>query len=382
MDVPCPEVKKSLDSHEWDFPDSKSERGGIHSIHPYPAKFIPDIPKALIEEFPPAKGTCVFDPFCGSGTTMVEAQRMGYDAIGVDLNPIACRISRVKTSPTPERLAEWAERCVAVAINCEVPIPDDIPNLGHWFKDNVSHAVAGIKSAISLCAPFECRDALELTLSSILVRVSNQDSDTRYAAVEKSVSAEHVYSLFKESASRMQVALETRGIQKASVEIIESDILALQPQRIKRPVGLVVTSPPYPNAYEYWLYHKYRMWWLGHDAHEVRAREIGARAHFFGGREKAGDFLPQMSGVFALLAKICAPSATICFVVGDSKIHGEIVDNGEILRHAAAENNFVLAGHTTRNMRANKKSFNLAHARIRQEQLIVFKKSGVSYDGK
>ena len=42
-----------------------------------------------------------------------------------------------------------------------------------------------------------------------------------------------------------------------------------------------MTSPPYPNAYEYWLYHKYRMYWLGMDPIAVRQQEIGARPHYF-----------------------------------------------------------------------------------------------------
>ena len=45
--------------------------------------------------------------------------------------------------------------------------------------------------------------------------------------------------------------------------------------------GRLVTSPPYPNAYEYWLYHKYRMYWLGFDPIPIRENEIGARPHYF-----------------------------------------------------------------------------------------------------
>ena len=50
----------------------------------------------------------------------------------------------------------------------------------------------------------------------------------------------------------------------------------MEPSDIPRRVGLVITSPPYPNAYEYWLYHKYRMYWLGLDPIAVKKQEIGA----------------------------------------------------------------------------------------------------------
>ena len=57
-------------------------------MHPYPAKFIPQNARHLLELFPPDEGTAVLDPFCGSGTSLVEAVRLGLDAIGIDLNPL------------------------------------------------------------------------------------------------------------------------------------------------------------------------------------------------------------------------------------------------------------------------------------------------------
>jgi len=369
-----PDVQRRLAGHSWDFADSKSQRQSIHAIHPYPAKFIPEIPRALIAEFPPSEGSCVLDPFCGSGTTLVEAQRVGFNAVGVDLNPIACRISRVKTGIAPRLLGLAAARCISAAQKNSVEVPQDIPNLAHWFQADVSETISALKAAIHTIAPAECLLALELALSSIIVRVSNQDSDTRYAAVAKNITRKQVFDLFLEAAGKIETALKCRPATEAVVQVLESDILALKAESLGQRVGLVVTSPPYPNAYEYWLYHKYRMWWLGHDALRVRKHEIGARAHFFGGRAKAGDFLLQMAGVFRLLDSVCTDDATVCFVVGDSKIHGHIVNNADALKHAAAQSDFVEAGHILRNMRASKKSFNLAHARIRQEHIVVFKR--------
>ena len=73
-----------------------------HSIHAYPAKFIPQIPQRIIEEFSNERHT-VLDPFCGSGTTLLEAKILGRDSIGFDINPIGVLTSRVKTeSLTPE----------------------------------------------------------------------------------------------------------------------------------------------------------------------------------------------------------------------------------------------------------------------------------------
>jgi site-specific DNA-methyltransferase (cytosine-N4-specific) len=79
---------------------------------------------------------------------------------------------------------------------------------------------------------------------------------------------------------------------------------------------------PYPNAYEYWLYHKYRMFWLGMDPLKVRAKEIGARPHFF---RKNGatmhDFERQMTLVFRLLSDEFSRFQTVrAFCRGEFKL--------------------------------------------------------------
>jgi len=301
----------------WDFNNSIHTRSGIHSIHPYPAKFIPEIPRKLIEILGPPKGSIIFDPFCGSGTTLTEAQNCGYESVGVDLNPIARLISTVKTKPLSKLFSTHALRCYEAALKIQRNPPNNIPNLSHWFKPEISASIQAVRAAINI-SPSESKDALLLALSSIIVRVSNQESDTRYAAIDKKICQSQVFDLFWAACNRIKGALSnTSELPKATV--IEKDILKVLPQEIPGSVGLVITSPPYPNAYEYWLYHKYRMWWLGFDPLKVKSQEIGARAHFFSGKEKAGDFYFQMESVFELLSKVCAPKSFVCFIVRDSK---------------------------------------------------------------
>jgi site-specific DNA-methyltransferase (cytosine-N4-specific) len=157
--------------------------------------------------------------------------------------------------------------------------------------------------------------------------------------------------------------------------VINRNIFDVQPSDIPGDVGLVVTSPPYPNAYEYWLYHKYRMWWLGYDPLAVKSREIGARAHFFSGnRCNKEDFHAQMLAVFKLLAEVMCEGAYCCFLAGDSKIHSRIVDNAELLLKAAAQHGFKLVFKSDRGINPNRKSFNLHHARIKREHVLVWER--------
>jgi hypothetical protein len=358
----------------WDFSDADADRQSIHSFHSYPAKFIPEIPRAFIRELSPPAGTIVFDPFCGCGTTLVEAQAAGYASVGVDVNPIGCLITSVKTTALPRTFTSEAETCLNRAREmAALPLPK-IPNLAHWFRRDVTQALGALRAAIRDVRNRRVQQALEAVFSSIVVRVSNQDSDTRYAAVTKPMSAARVFDTFNRAAQSLAAIAIRAKPNAARATIMNRSIFDVRASKIQGEVGLVVTSPPYPNAYEYWLYHKYRMWWLGYDPLAVKANEIGARAHFFSGRRHEQDFHAQMSKLFALLSAITRKNTYCCFVIGDSKIHGEIVDNCQHVQSAAKIHGFKLVFKADREINPHRKSFNLHHARIKREHVLVWER--------
>lgn len=369
------EISDSLSRVDWNF-SARNQHSAIEGIHPYPAKFITELPRTLLNLLPLPDGTSVLDPFCGSGATLVESQRRGFRSIGVDLNPIACLISRVKTAP----LADGLDRSILLVLTraralAAATIPA-IPNLDHWFAVPVQETLARLIKAIKT-APAVHQDILRLAASSIIVRVSRQESDTRYAAIEKSVTGEDVYRRFARAVQRIGETLKSREYRLGSATILEGDVLKVGANDIGQRIGLVITSPPYPNAYEYWLYHKYRMWWLGHDPIAVKASEIGARAHFFRkNRHTAEDFGMQMAGVFRLLSSVIQPSGFACFVVGRSRIHGQIVDNASTILRVGATAGFQPFFATERALSANRKSFNLSHANIKTETVLVLRYEG------
>jgi len=371
------EATALLEGVDWDFQDVRSAER-LHDLHPYPARFIPQIPRALLGMFPPAPGTVVLDPFCGSGTTLVEAVRAGHDAVGVDLNPIAGLIATVKTTAFDADLPSIANELVGAAQAAPVSVPE-IPRLDHWFRRDIQEAVAPLAEAIEGVGDGPTRNALRLALSRILVRVSNQESDTRYAAVEKPVTKADVSRLFVESAQWIGDAVQaehgTLFPPEASARVIVGDVLETSPDEIG-PVGLIITSPPYPNAYEYWLYHKYRMYWLGWDPAEVKQREIGARPHFFGSNPQTeADFASQMERCFRLFEQVAVPGAKTCVVVGRSIIQGREIDNAEIIREAARPNGFVTLGTVARAIPTTRKAFNPRHGRIEKEEIVVLQRT-------
>ena len=126
--------------------DAKDTTYLTHNFHPFPAKFIPQIPRILIEQFS-EPGDTVFDPFCGSGTTLVEASLLGRNSIGTDINPISILASRVKTTPLDANQVGLVSSTVS-AIKDRIQegrLSQDIPEFhgrDHWFMEHVQHELA------------------------------------------------------------------------------------------------------------------------------------------------------------------------------------------------------------------------------------------------
>jgi site-specific DNA-methyltransferase (cytosine-N4-specific) len=368
------EVRHAFSATSWDFAEAHSRRP-IHDVHPYPARFIPDIPARVIDLVRPELG--VLDPFCGSGTALVEAGFAGFPSVGIDLNPLACLVASVKTGGRPRDLLHSGRAVLDEARGLRAAVPP-IPRLGHWFTETVAQGLANIVDTVARVESEQTRRALQVALSRIIVRVSNQESDTRYASVSKGLNQDDVYRLFDASVRRVDAALadafgdSTTGFAS---DIVTTDVFDIDVARVRQ-VDLVVTSPPYPNAFEYWLYHKYRMYWLGMDPISVREREIGARPHYFRKNPATeDDFATQMKEVFRLLSAVMSPNGYAVFVIGDSVIRGRRVDNKRILTTAAAAADFHVVAEASRRLNPHRKSFNLSHARIKTESVVCFRRS-------
>lgn len=368
-----------LESVDWDFAGN-NHREPIHDLHPYPAKFIYQIPQELIRLYHPGDKSPILDPFCGSGTTLVEAAKAGIPSIGVDVHPLAVLITKVKTTPLRSPLVPVAKKITEESRSMVASIPD-IPRLDHWFPLDVQQALANLVEQIWITDDPVVRDCLKVALSRIIIRVSNQESDTRYAAIQKEIDAEKVYKLFLESSRFVEDALTNAysGLFSPIPEcrLVNKNILETEPKTIGSDVGLVVTSPPYPNAYEYWLYHKYRMYWLKMDPILVRNAEIGARAHFFKKNPATEtDFECQMEQVFSLLSRVMRRNAHACFLVGRSIIRGRRIDNAYLLEKAALSKGFSKIARVERKIPQSQKTFNPVVSTISEESVVIFRLDG------
>lgn len=383
-----------LRAMEWDFTAAKT--GYLtHNLHPYPAKFIPQIPNALIQELS-SVGETIADTFCGSGTTLLEALQLKRHGIGIDANPLATLISRAKTTPLThsefEDLAAHRQVCLQTLARAESPVGDlfhdglPFQSTGwrpsseicdFWFLPHVVEELAEIRRLIFRVPSRSARTLCKVVFAAIIVSVSKQDSDTRYVRREKSLAPGDAVRRY---ISQLDAAiLTTREMSdlienRFSCRILESNLLDAPETG---PFDLVVTSPPYPNAYSYHLYHRTRLIWLGYDPDRFKKIEIGShRKYSTRGRNRAtpDTFRGEFETIFRWLRGRLRDRRCACFVIGDSTIDQKRVDNASLLAAAGKTAGFEEAARINRTIASARKAFNPAMGRIKTENILIFRK--------
>jgi DNA methylase len=282
------------------YPQAQPAQRYTHYLFRYPAKFHPPVIRALIDEYT-RPGDCVLDCFVGSGTLLVEAALSGRSAIGLDVDPVAAFVSRVKARPIAEEKlrARWNELSERLARHDRgAPAYDDlmrtdideltferesegleipqIPNLLHWFRRYVVIDLARIRSEITAIVQSEAeRDFFMLCFASVIRAASNADPVP--------VSGLEVTSYMKRRDSEGRLVdpfdLLRRGVERnvkamgayvaalvaprPTIAVYQADAIKTSSHVNPGRVSAVITSPPYHGAVDYYRRHQLEMFWLG-----------------------------------------------------------------------------------------------------------------------
>lgn len=365
------------DGNEWNFHDADTQEH-LHTLHPYPAKFIPQIPRKAIATWT-AEGDLVYDPFCGCGTSLLEASLMGRPSVGTDNNSVAVLVSKAKTNQYTQRdLAcirafgsALAEKMSGSTAGREL-IPDN-KNVPYWFSEEVMRSLAALRGCI-LAEPEPARTLLLAVFSSIIVRVSFQDSDTRYAKVKRTVKPSDVQRLFAAKLTDVLTTLPDAMLRRRSpVTVYHADARAV-PLIASNSVSLVITSPPYLNAYDYHKYHRQRLHWIGGDVDFARDMEIGSHDEFTRPNSTPDSFFEDMNKCFSEWSRVLRYGGKCLVLIGDAIVNKQSVAVGDTFVDMMRSHDLPIEKRWIRTLHATKRAFNVDNSRITHEHVLLFSK--------
>ena len=382
-------VAKAFHTIDWSF--SNAETGFLtHSLHPYPAKFIPQIPGYCIRLLSSA-GELVLDPFGGSGTTALEAIRLGRRALSIDANPVGTLIGQVKTCNLDAEsamdlralrssLTTWLVDLPLAATLCAEHrsyIPD-IPNIDKWFPPTSRGELALIRSRIDKMETKQGQMIALLVLSRIVLSASFQDSETRYTSKPRNIpSAQTLKTFLIVLEEVLRDVLRTQpGIRYGVCEFLTADTMELAQDLLKPDsIDLIVTSPPYGNANDYHLYHRFRLLWLGHDPGDLGKIEIGS--HLRHQKESSGftEYMTEMERCLAGMFRVLRSGRYAVLVVGDAVYKKVLYPVAETLSSIADQIGFETVCAVERPIHSTRRSFAAAGRRATTERLLVLRKN-------
>lgn len=251
-----------------------------HGFHKYPAKFIPHIPKwAITKYLNGSKNKTVVDPFCGSGTTLVESVLSGFNAIGVDIDPLSAMISKVKTTRVDKNELNVISGWIVEEINSNIKgtFKPECETIEHWFTEDAIKKLSSIRTIIDYIPEKfgnskkvkDIQDLFLICFSSIIRRVSNADNESQktYVSHTKIKVPEEVNSLFFSQLNlfidrAIKFSESTNSNAKSKI-IVSSSATLLEKSFKGQKIDLVITSPPYIKAIDYIYNQMVELFWIG-----------------------------------------------------------------------------------------------------------------------
>ena len=274
---------------EFDIPDqgeiliiSNDQSYLTHGVHKFPAKFFPELPRYLIRKYSKS-GDSVLDPMCGSGTVILEAILNNRIGIGIDIDPIARLITKVKTTPINPNMLNKTVRDLISQIQefgnsseFQPHIPD-FHYRDNWFRSFVVRELAIINDSIkALLSKHQddtewenIGDFFRVVFSSIIRDVSNADPHcTRTVLrkkVVKTIAPGDTYTKFSEKLGHQCQSMSelfhvSKSLSRIDVRLPIGNAVATGLDCDS--IDLAVTSPPYINAVDYPRTHQLEMYWL------------------------------------------------------------------------------------------------------------------------
>ena len=382
---------------DWTFKEIKTNQF-THGLHQYPARMHPEIAKRIIEKYAPNSNQFIFDPFMGSGGVLVESKIHGNSSIGIDINPFAVLLSKVKVTPLDSRkLKNVFDEIISKSKN---DIKNNIKyhnrpqeiDLEFWYKEDVVNHLSILKQQIFEIKDKDIQDFFKICFSFTTRRTSFQENgvykiyrikpekreifnpnaiDVFSKICITNIEKMGEYSKFAKTVPAITVLGDTRDV-KMHFNKISSEIMP------ENKCDLVVTSPPYGDhgtTVAYGQFSKHPGTWIelenqrelkivdkqglgGRKKKDVldlksalldktikiiekRDKEVIKKTNL---SDRAGDvysFFFDLDECFKTISEILKPNKSYCcFVVANRKVRRHTIPTDEIIVELAQKYNF------------------------------------------
>jgi hypothetical protein len=380
-------LQTKIRSLDWSCIDADTQYL-THSIHRYSGKFIPQIARQGIETIT-SEEDLVLDYYCGSGTTLLESNLARRYSIGIDLNPLAVLISRVKTTPLRKNVLLNFIECFKLDLNVlttednqrtifDAQRDETIetakadwrwtdPWYRKWFGKDVLLELIAIYSRIKDESDQACRNLALVAFSDILRKSSNAHSGYPNVMFDRSKETSppaiprFIQRLHKIGDAVLTLNSTFSKQHKPVVIRANARSLPLQAES----VDAIVTHPPYVGSIPYAEYGSLSLKWLGYDPKDLDSALTGGKRQ---SRNVLENFRQGYAETLRESVRVLKRGRMLMVLVGHPTVKGERIDLGVMTKQLAKEAGFKLAAEYTRsgtNRRANL---------MGDEDLIVFAK--------
>jgi len=373
----------NLASADWSFVDADT-RYLTHPIHRYSSKLIPQIPRTLIAELSRSEDL-VLDNFVGSGTTLIEANLLSRHSIGVDLNPLACMITKAKTTPIPASILKQEYRNLLSKISHDVnplrgqksldaeqitdefmettPAPE---KLRRWYFQKDLAELIVIKNHISCLEDKRVRNLANVCFSEIVRKSSRAHSS--YANVMLDRKARPKGKIFEYFRRQLKFGFQrVAEFSKSCKEEFLPEIICADAKKIRflqnNCVDLIISHPPYLAAVPYAEFMLLSLLWFGIDTRKLDSRLLGGSRRK---RDVSNRFLHDMREIFTEMYRILKSSGICCVVIGNPVSHGRRVQLNSSFKNLGEETGFTFQVEIPR------KRTNMRKGILRDEYILIF----------
>jgi tRNA G10 N-methylase Trm11 len=360
--------KKYIDT-TWDF-RTANVKEYTHCFHNYPAMMIPQIANRLINLYG-KKAKNLFDPYCGTGTSLVEANLNGIEAIGTDLNPMARLIAEAKTNVIELQildlyLKEFNDFLLSLNFGIEKYnniIAPDFKNIDFWFDKKTKEKLSNIKYFINKIKDERVKKFFKVAFSET-VRESSLTRNSEFKLYRMSEKQRErfnpdVFGRINNKLVRNRIGLKNYIAAKTintKTNIYDLNSSESIEKIDNESIDIVVTSPPYGDSrttVAYGQFSRLSNQWLDiENASQIDNELMGGKAKpvkeigvkiidetinmiLLKDEKRAKDvysFYEDYSKSIANVSSVIKKKGYACYVVGNRRVKDTTLPTDEITK--------------------------------------------------